>query len=56
MLGPKEHSRVIWKILNFDSEWEHPPYKIFDYSGKIYIALNQTLFKQFTDNWPNHNN
>ena len=34
---------------------KHPPYKIFDYSVKIYFARYHTPLKNFMDNPPTHN-
>ena len=34
---------------------KHPPYKVFDYSVKIYFAWYHTPLKNFMDNPPTHN-
>ena len=34
---------------------KHPPYKVFDYSVKIYFARYHTPLKNFMDNPPIHN-
>ena len=34
---------------------KHPPYKVFDYSVKIYFARYHTPLKNFMDNPPTHN-
>ena len=34
---------------------KHPPYKVFDYSVKIYFTRYHTPLKNFMDNPPNHN-
>ena len=34
---------------------KNPPYKVFDYSAKIYFARYHTPFKNFMDNPPTHN-
>ena len=34
---------------------KHPPYKVFDYSVKIYFARYHTPLKKFMDNPPTHN-
>ena len=34
---------------------KHPPYKVFDYSVKIYFARYRTPLKNFMDNPPTHN-
>ena len=48
----KPHNQVTRKILNFDSDRETLPYKIFDFSVKI--STDPDPFKSFTDNSPNH--
>ena len=51
----QKHSWIFRKIFNFDSKWEHSPYKVFDYSVKIYFAQYHTPLKNFMDNPPTHN-
>ena len=34
---------------------KHPPYKVFDYSAKIYFTRYHTPLKNFMDNPPTHN-
>ena len=46
----------IQKDLQFWQQSEkHPPYKVFDYSVKIYFARYHTPLKNFMDNPPTHN-
>ena len=40
-----KHTWVFRKIFNFYSKWETPPYKVFDYSVKIYLARYHTPLK-----------
>ena len=48
-LGYSERSSIL------TASEKHPPYKVFDYSVKIYFARYHTPLKNFMDNPPTHN-